>query len=460
MSSPTRFPTARPYPQAPATQTPPAAAERLYAMRIADIWRFVKTQPASFWFLNIYLFFEYVRPQQIYRSIDVLPWAWLSIWLTVAFMLIENVRARRLYAADKMLMAFSAWLFVTMVTAEYPEMSFDRWSDYYSWILIYFLITNVINNERRYLVFLLAFLVYSTKMSQHGFRSFVERGGSFASYGASGAPGWFQNSGEFGIQMCIFFALSAYFIGALRPHWSRTKLLLFLFMPVSAVVSIVASSSRGAVIGLIPVILWMLVKSKKRVKALALVSVVGIGIWILLPPEQKVRFSLAGSEEDRTTQSRLAYWEQGRDIMKNHPVTGIGFKNWMRYVIKTYPPYISPSSGDPQWQLPHNIFIEVGAELGYPGLLLFLLLVGTFLYTNARTRKLAKQLPGDGKFAVGIAHGLDAGLFGYLVAGFFVTVFYYPFFWISYALTVALHHVVASRALAGAQPAPALIMRR
>ena len=136
MSSPTRFPTARPYPQTPATQTPPAAAERLYAMRIADIWRFVKTQPASFWFLNIYLFFEYVRPQQIYRSIDVLPWAWLSIWLTVAFMLIENVRARRLYAADKMLMAFSAWLFVTMVTAEYPEMSFDRWSDYYSWILI------------------------------------------------------------------------------------------------------------------------------------------------------------------------------------------------------------------------------------------------------------------------------------------------------------------------------------
>jgi hypothetical protein len=62
--------------------------------------------------------------------------------------------------------------------------------------------------------------------------------------------------------------------------------------------------------------------------------------------------------------------------------------------------------------------------------------------------------------AIGLTHGLDAGLFGYLVAGFFVTVFYYPFFWISYALTVALHHVVASRAAAGAQPAPALVMRR
>ena len=435
------------------------APERLYAMRMADLWGFIKTQPASFWFLNVYLFFEYVRPQQIYRSIDVLPWAWLAIWLTVAFMLIENVRTRRLYAADKMLIAFSAWMFLSMVTAEIPELSFQKWADFYSWVLIYFLITNLINNERRYLVFLLAFLVYSTKMSQHGFRSFVERGGSFASYGASGAPGWFQNSGEFGIQMCIFFALSAYFIGALKPYWSRRKLLLFLFMPVSAVVSIVASSSRGAVIGLIPVILWMLVKSKKRFKALVLASVVGVGIWILLPPEQKMRFSSIGTEEDATSLSRMLYWKQGLDIMKNHPVTGIGLKNWLPYVIRNYPPFYSPNSNRPQWQLPHNIFIEAGAELGYPGLLLFLVLVGTFLYTNARTRKLARQLPGGGKLEVGISHGLDAGLFGYLVAGFFVTVFYYPFFWISYALTVALHNVVVTRAVAGARPAAAIVMR-
>jgi putative inorganic carbon (HCO3(-)) transporter len=458
MSSPVRIPTGRPYPQTTAMQTGPASPERLYAMRIADIWGFIKTQPASFWFLNIYLFFEYVRPQQIYRTIDVLPWAWLSIWLTVAFMFIENVRTRRLYPADKMLIVFSAWLFVSMVTAEYPEVSFDHWSDYYSWILIYFLITNLINNERRYLVFLLAFLVYSTKMSQHGFRSFVERGGAFASYGASGAPGWFQNSGEFAIQMCIFFALSSYFVQVLKPHWSRQKLLLFLFMPVSAAVCLVASSSRGGVLGLIPVILWMLLKSRKRVKGLVLATVVGVSIWVLLPQEQKDRFSVMG--EDDTSQSRLAYWEQGLDMMRNHPITGIGFKNWMGYSVTHYPPFISTTGWRPMWQLPHNIFIEVGAELGYTGLLLFFGLIGMTLYTNHRTRKLSKLRPDGGKFATAIAHGLDAGMFGYLAAGFFVTVFYYPFFWINYAFTVALHHIVATGAAAGAQPSVTTAARR
>jgi hypothetical protein len=49
----------------------------------------------------------------------------------------------------------------------------------------------------------------------------------------------------------------------------------------------------------------------------------------------------------------------------------------------------------------------------------------------------------------GMAQGLDCSLVGYLVAGFFVTVLYYPFFWINLAMTVALHNA-ARNAVAAA----------
>ena len=39
-----------------------------------------------------------------------------------------------------------------------------------------------------------------------------------------------------------------------------------------------------------------------------------------------------------------------------------------------------------------------------------------------------------------MSHGLDSALVAYLVAGFFVTVLYYPFFWINLAFTVSLYH--------------------
>ncbi|HSJ30318.1 MAG TPA: hypothetical protein VK933_02715, partial [Longimicrobiales bacterium] len=72
-------------------------ARRTAAQRFADsdlrklhpkaIWRFLKTQPASFWFLNIYVFFEYVRPQQIYRSMGTLPYAQTSLLLAIGTLL-------------------------------------------------------------------------------------------------------------------------------------------------------------------------------------------------------------------------------------------------------------------------------------------------------------------------------------------------------------------------------------
>jgi O-antigen ligase len=426
---------------------------RFYALRFADVWSFIKAQPASFWFLNLWFFFEYVRPQQIYKEIDVIPFAWTSIWLAVGFFIIEGFKLRRWYPADTMLALFSVMLLVSMIASEFPEASSKWLSLFFSWVLLYGLITNIVKTEKRFLIFMLAFLIFSTKMSQHGFRTWALRGGSFASYGASGAPGWFQNSGEFGIQMCIFFPLSVYFIQALRPYWSKKKFYAFLFMPLSAGISIVASSSRGAVLGLVPVVLWMMAKSRKRVKAFALTAVVAAVLWVLIPAEQKQRFSEMG--QDQTSQSRLAFWERGLDMMQNRPLTGIGYKNWLPYSYAHYPPFIDENSGDPMWQLPHNIFIEVGSELGYPGLLLFIGLIGMTLYTNHRTRKIARQQPGGGAFVIAMSHGLDAALMGYLVGGFFVTVFYYPFFWINYAMTIALHNIVVSSAVPVARPSAA-----
>jgi hypothetical protein len=54
-----------------------------------------------------------------------------------------------------------------------------------------------------------------------------------------------------------------------------------------------------------------------------------------------------------------------------------------------------------------------------------------------------------------MAHGLDAALWGYLASGFFVTVLYYPFFWINFAMTVALHRAALNK-VRQANPAPGL----
>jgi len=89
----------------------------------------------------------------------------------------------------------------------------------------------------------------------------------------------------------------------------------------------------------------------------------------------------------------------------------------------------------------HNIFVQAGSEMGYPGLLLFVALIFVTWTTNARTRRIIERAQLEGRFIPLMADALDAALVGYLVSGFFVTVLFYPYFWFNLAMTSALHRV-------------------
>ena len=70
----------------------------------------------------------------------------------------------------------------------------------------------------------------------------------------------------------------------------------------------------------------------------------------------------------------------------------------------------------------------------------------TDFLNNYQTRKLSLNHTGKKKeikkrFLYYMAHGLDGALVGYMVSGFFVTVLYYPYFWINMAMTVSLNAV-------------------
>jgi O-antigen ligase len=316
---------------------------------------------------------------------------------------------------------------------------------YLSWLLVYYAISTSINTEEKFFVLMLAFLLYNLKMSQHVVKVWVSLGFGFSQWAAVGAPGWFHNPGELAIEMVIFLPLSFLFYRALRAHWSRAKGWFFLFLPFSALVAIAAASSRGAQLAAGMVGLWLLLKSRYKVRGVLLAVVTALAVYLALPAEQRERFSEMG--EDKTSLNRLVLWEHGIEIAGQHPLLGIGYKNWIPYYRANY-----VAGG----QLPHNIFVEAGAELGYTGLAVLLFLIGASFHVNHRTRRLARRHGGRGTLPELMAHGLDAALLGYLVAGFFVTVLYYPFLWVNLAMTVALHGSVRNRAPDAVPPGAAV----
>lgn len=381
------------------------------------------------------MFFEYVRPQQIYPALAVMPWG--NVTLSGALLL--TVLEGRLRGIPRLiptlLAAFAAVVVASSVQAFSPATAFAWLNLIGQWLLVIAILAGMGETRMRLLLLFGSFLLWNLKMSQHAVRSWASDGFAFRSWGVNGAPGWFNNSGEFGIEMCVFFPMAAYFLVGLWPQLGRVKRAALAAVAVSAVIGMVGSSSRGAVLGGAAVGAWVVLRSRHRVRVGVAVGVLAAMAWLLLPEANLDRWRSAGKDE--TSQKRLTYWTHGIEIANRHPLLGVGYKNWMPYYATHY---------NPQGQLPHNIFIEAVAELGYLGLAGFVALIVATFVQNARTRRLTgPDARAPDRFTHAMAYGLDGALVGYLTSGFFVTVLFYPYFWVNLGFTLALARYAAVR---------------
>jgi len=121
---------------------------------------------------------------------------------------------------------------------------------------------------------------------------------------------------------------------------------------------------------------------------------------------------------------RAEVWRRGIGYMVSHPVFGTGLNTfWVAEGTLSDAPSLLEQGIGSKWSTAHNSFVLIGAELGVPGLLTFLLLLG---YMMRRMWRLSKPSRGppviDGTLLGGdIAEALVGSLCAYCVGGFFLS---------------------------------------
>lgn len=403
-----------------------------YSVNLRAIWKDMKGAGAAFWWLCICLIFEYVRPQTLLPAIDILPWAQISLIMACVTAFTNKDIKWVANPGNTLLVLFLLIVVVSSMLAFHPEVSFSKIEIIINWVLIYFLMLTVINSEKKFIVFMLVFLLVNFKMSQFGARDFASRGFSYSNWGTSGAPGWFRDSGDLGIQMTIYIPLSIAFIMSFRQYWGRIKKLIFYLMPVTAVLTLVATSARGPQLGIVAAGIWFLL-NKRNFKVLLIMLVLGGSIYMLLPEGMLQEYQVAG--EDSTSRQRLALWSFGMGVIQEHPVLGVGYFNWIDYCIFKDP--VGPDLG--HCMVAHNAYITIAAETGFIGLGLFALITIFILRRNAQTRANGRKLGNN--FILYIAYALDAGLIAYLIGTVFFTTAWYPIFWVQFAMTAVINEI-------------------
>lgn len=409
--------------------------EDFYVFRIGAMWRYFKKEHFSFWMISCYLVAEFVRPQTMFPALQAVPWAQLFLMGSLIGAMLDGSVKWVSLPTNKWMILFLICILLSSFFAEYPDMSWRHTMDFLGWFIIYFLIVHIINNQERFYIVLMIFLVAAGKIAVGTSKIWVMRGFAFTDWGLSGPPGFFQNSGELSVLMVMLFPL-AYFLFLIFKNKSRKwEIAILAIFATCAVMTTLGASSRGSQLALAVLVVLIFRKNIFRIKTIIPTLLLLSALFLLLPEEQKERFSSAG--EDKTSQQRLLYWEHGWDMMVEHPVLGVGFYNFIPY----YEAHYSYDMLYGAAQLPHNIYIQVGTDAGFVGLFIFCMLMLNFLL-GARSIIRHPKVHEEEKL---IACGLTYGFCGFVIAGQFVTITYYPFMWIHLSLIMSLYSIVHKR---------------
>jgi O-antigen ligase len=139
------------------------------------------------------------------------------------------------------------------------------------------------------------------------------------------------------------------------------------------------------------------------------------------------------------TYGRIALWRRGLGYIRERPVFGVGANGFpvAEATLSRVARRREMVGRSFATLNPHNIFVQVAAELGLPGLTAFVLL----LVTMARTLLRVRRRFGADPVTAGVANVLLAALLGYVVCGFFLSAAYFPLLYLLIGLAAAVSAV-------------------
>jgi putative inorganic carbon (HCO3(-)) transporter len=175
------------------------------------------------------------------------------------------------------------------------------------------------------------------------------------------------------------------------------------------IVALVVTNTRNAWIGtFLAVCLLLAIRNWKLVLVAPVIAVVAL---VLAPGQVQDRARTMLNPTDPASRDRIVMWKIGRDMIRDHPVFGMG----PEMIQRDYPRYRQayPEAVNERNPHLHNVPIQIAAERGVPALVLwlwFVIVAGRDLWRQIRA-KIAPDVAGAGLAA--LVAMFAAGLFEY-----------------------------------------------
>jgi O-antigen ligase len=188
---------------------------------------------------------------------------------------------------------------------------------------------------------------------------------------------------------------------------------------------ILLTQSRGALIGLVfaLVLFFLMHSSGKRVRTLLSALALGVLVLPLVPDSAWERFSglkfltstetVAEADPEGSAEARYHIWRVARTLISEHPATGVGLGAY-NTAHSQYAPRLNVPPAALGNKDTHSTYLNVAAETGLFGALIFLAMIAVVMVDADVTRRRARRT-----YRAQQLLALELGLLAFMLAGIF-----------------------------------------
>ncbi len=391
---------------------------------------------SAFYSLLFYLWLAYFRPEQ-WLWADSITWLNLSLIIGIWTVLLTLFSRVRLYFDLRvgLIVLFLLQSLFSVVFSNYADVAFKFWIDFAKFCVIAYLISvhgTTLKNFR--LILLVIGLSLGFEGAKQGWAQLVLNPGG-TNNNDMYALG--DNNGV-AIGMLMLVPILTAVAATASARWQR---LVFQFMAIGVVYRALSTYSRGGFLAAIALGLVYIFRSQRRVPALAGVILAAVIILPVLPTAFWDRMSTIETPEevtDASAVSRLHFWHVATLMANRNPVVGVGHNVYNL----AYDEYDDAEGHFGVRKSVHSAWFGVAAELGYPGLLLFVAQI-VLAFAACRRAKQAAALSGQNDFAK-FAFAIEGSLVAFCVGGTFIPFQYTEMVWHVIGLSIALNAAAAA----------------
>lgn len=220
-----------------------------------------------------------------------------------------------------------------------------------------------------------------------------------------------------------------------------------------SVFAILGTHSRGALVGIVAMLIFLIWKSRQRL-GLVLLFCVTFPLSLSVMPQAWYdrMMTIRNYRQDESAMSRLNSWQFALNLAVDRPIMGAGFDCFTPELFSVYAP--NPQDVHDS----HSIYFEVLAEHGFVGLLLFLCLALSVWWSSSRLVRRARDDVQNGDMEH-LGRMLQVAIIGYAVNGAFLGLAYFDLVYTLIAILVVAKTLIAETEIAatrGEQVRPAM----